>query len=377
MGNAAAFPSFQEDLSGEEDLSRTASFFTDETSLNEVNQASEPILTQGPVGGICMIGAVGKFASRINSSFIETGKMYNDRMLYKTVSKPTHWLRYTTAEKWIISNTKDKGKNSWGGFCRCKASGLSDPSHVKMWYVLNEQGTFQTQANICSTSITSEECNQLEELLLLQQRRQSVRAVKVQGATGTLASKINGVYKCKRDNKNRFGEPAEFERRLSESSSESITISSDEPGRWIVGMELPGNDLVLLAYCQATKGSGLCGTTRWFVSNSAAAFIVQPCMTVTPVDLETETEIHQVPIQPTRKTTGGADLKKMPESTNLRQRLSSIDTDRRYRRFYLGDRMPIKTNLQKRRTSKTRQVTFLPSLNLERTNIGVPMPAVK
>lgn len=38
-------------------------------------------------------GAKGSYSKYINCTFVATGKLYNNRMLYRSLSKPTYWLR--------------------------------------------------------------------------------------------------------------------------------------------------------------------------------------------------------------------------------------------------------------------------------------------
>ena len=103
---------------------------------------------------ICIKGAVGKFSQYINSSFVETAKMHNDRALYRNVSSPEHWLRYATNGQWMVSTTKDIEENLCGGVCFCETVGLPDPTCAKGWCVLDEeQGEFRTQAMVQATDL--------------------------------------------------------------------------------------------------------------------------------------------------------------------------------------------------------------------------------
>ena len=104
-----------------------------------------------PKKAIHITGAVGKFACQINSSFVETDQMHNDRILYKSFSSQNHWLRYTVDGRWIVSDTEDKDENLLGGICYCEAFGLLDPSMAKRWFVLKEQSVFQNQTRVVAT----------------------------------------------------------------------------------------------------------------------------------------------------------------------------------------------------------------------------------
>ena len=51
--------------------------------------------------GIRIKGAVGLFSGHINSTFFQTGQMYNKHMLYRSHSTPTCWLRVRIASSCI------------------------------------------------------------------------------------------------------------------------------------------------------------------------------------------------------------------------------------------------------------------------------------
>ena len=247
---------------------------------------------------ILLKGAVGKFACHINNSFIETNRMHNEHVLYKSSSN--HWLRFAFDGRWMVSNTNDKEENLLGGFCYCKKTGLPDPSYAKGWFVLGEQGIFRTQTQLkaTKTSDTSEnekvprspkdECQEEQEQQRAQKELEKYKintkievqrieeettknkipvAIKVQGATGLLAGEINGIYKRRECAKFFF------------QSHSHTTVFYDSSGRWIVH-----NGQRALAYCGVTGLSNPCKATRWYITNSSNCFSVQPSMSVTSVD---------------------------------------------------------------------------------------------
>ena len=238
---------------------------------------------------IFLTGAVGKFACHINNRFVETDRMHNEHVLYKSSSN--HWLRYAMDGRWMVSDTKDKDENVLAGFCYCKQVGLPDPSYAKGWFVLGVQGIFRTQTQVQavrrsetmgSESVMqsaqknlNEECKSEE---MQQQRSQEETekkkielpmAIKVQGATGLISHSINGIFK-RQQGANVFYR-----------SDQRTTMYYDSSQRWIVH-----DGERALAYCGVTGLSNPCDTsaTRWYVTNSSKSFSVQPKLSVTSLD---------------------------------------------------------------------------------------------
>ena len=105
------------------------------------------------VQGIRITGVTGMFSHHLNSFFAETGKIYNKRMLYRSLSNPNYWLRYAKHGKWVVSNTKDMQENSLGAICHCGAFGLMDPSCAKLWHVLGAPNAFGIQKQVVATEV--------------------------------------------------------------------------------------------------------------------------------------------------------------------------------------------------------------------------------
>ena len=222
-------------------------------------------------------GAVGKFSSGINSTFVDTGKMCNGRMLYQSWLSPDNWLRYTDDGRWMVSNTKDKDDNLSGGFCYCKTSGLLDPSCAETgWYVLGEQGVFRMQPMVEALKITSADD--------VKQFAKTPMAIKVQGATGLLAYKINGTYKCQNDPSQCHEAPKLFRRCEAQPASKCTTLAHDSLGRWVVTQGY------MLGYCELKDLTDPCDAKRWHVVNFAGSFSLQPSMSVARVSCK-QTEL--------------------------------------------------------------------------------------
>ena len=135
--------------------------------------------------GIRITGALGKFSSKINDSFVATGLKYNERVLYKSLTQRDIWLRFTTKGTWMVSNTEQKDENLLAGFCCCRENGHLDPSYAQGWYVSGIEGVFRTQARVKAKAINP----------AVQNTRPDLSAVKIEGAAGPNAQKINGVYR--------------------------------------------------------------------------------------------------------------------------------------------------------------------------------------
>ena len=267
-------------------------------NIDEWNQGEEQDIhdsaeiEQKRAMGIRIEGAVGMYAEYINCCFIQTGKMHNERMLYQSSRDPDHWLRYTTAARWMVCTTKDKEEGNYGGgFCCCKHSGLLDPSHAKGWFVLGRQGMFRTQTNLKATRMTKKQLNSLEvrhgvdEIKRIEAEATLhaaiPSAIKFQGATGLFANQINGTYKCKitRHLAEMIEDKTIFYRCGARTEGHKTTLLNDSSGRWIL---LQRSNV--LAYCNLTGLSNPCDATRWFISNSSKVFSVQLSVTVTTVD---------------------------------------------------------------------------------------------
>ena len=270
-------------------------------------------------------GAVGTYAEHINSCFVQNGEMYNTRMLYQSLSVPYHWLWYTMTGKWMVSKTKDRDGNFLDGFCHCKASGLLDPSHARFWFVLGRQGRFRMQTRVIASNETDGESKPRDlqvsfalppsgrhlalerELGLVfdtgecistggeQSTQDALPSVlKFAGVTGLLASKINGVYRCKTKkhptNPGEFIEDKKIFYRYQSQSGwryDSILLN-DSQGRWMVL-----RDNQVLAYCELSGLADPCDAKRWHVSDcskSLSSFTVQLSVDVTRGDVE---EPHQ------------------------------------------------------------------------------------
>lgn len=246
---------------------------------------SEEYEKRGVSHGIMIEGAIGSFACCINKNFMATGKLCNNRMLYRSFDEPYQWLRYATTKRWMVSSTKDKNANLWGGFCFCQTVGLADPSHTVTWSVFGGQGVFTKQTDLKATALDKSACDELRQTRMVEQRKVMVdavpRRVNVSGATGLLAYKINGVYECRSDQNNldeTFNKKNIYYRfNKKATNAAEIAITYDYSKRWIVGQSY-GRNTILLAYSAVSGLYDPCEATRWYVSTTSGRCHVQPCM---------------------------------------------------------------------------------------------------
>lgn len=163
------------------------------------------------------------------------------------------------------------------GYCCCKSKGLPDPSHGKLWYVLDDHGFFQPQAQMKAIAMSQIEC---QEKMVQIRNELSVKAVEIRGATGLFAKQINGTYKCCKKN---LSITKLFYRCVqSESTSDIITLAYDVSGRWLVGHTLLDcSDNLVLAYSEKSEATDPSDVQQWFTSDSTGCFSVEPSMEVT------------------------------------------------------------------------------------------------
>ena len=163
------------------------------------------------------------------------------------------------------------------GHCCCKTKGLPDPSHVKLWYVLDAHGFLQPQAQIEAIALSKAEC---QEKMAQIRNKLSVESVTIRGATGPSANQINGTYKCCK--KNSSIKKLFYRCVQSETTSDVITLAYDVSGRWLVGHTLLDcSDNVVLAYSEKSESTDPSDVQRWFTSDSSGCFTVELGMEVT------------------------------------------------------------------------------------------------
>ena len=228
---------------------------------------------------IRITGALGKFADHINDCFVETGVVYNKRTLYQSTTDKRCWLRFTTKGIWMVSSTEHKDENLLAGFCCCRDYGHLDPSYAQIWYVFGNEGVFRIQARVKAIAMNLNEIDST----FLDLKRDSLSAVKIQGATGPHAHKINGVYRRQKvGNQGRHKRASDFF-SYQQSSGQTSTLSYSFSGHWLL---IQGSNV--LAYCHLIRLANPCDALTWHVADAANKFTVQDDMTVKPCD-ETST----------------------------------------------------------------------------------------
>ena len=167
-----------------------------------------------------------------------------------------------------------------GGICRCKQRDLISPWHARSWFVLSrKKGVFRSQKLSTNRIQNNVSDKNLDEKLGQAEQRSSFDIVSIEGATGIVAEKINGIYQC--DHAKSYSKTSS--QNSSETETETIKLLYDsDTGRWIIGQTLgSGNDTLVLAYCASPNVCDPCDVSRWFVCNAASVFLVHPCMTIT------------------------------------------------------------------------------------------------
>ena len=247
--------------------------------LNRMKERRETIIANSLAAqkqiaqAVRITGALGTFAHLINHCFVKTGVLYNERTLYQSAADKNLWLRFTKNGRWMVSSTEHKDENLLAGFCCCRDYGHLDPSYAQIWYVFGNEGVFRIQARVKAIAMNLNEIDST----FLDLKRDSLSAVKIQGATGPHAHKINGVYRRqkvgKQDKETRARDFFSCKRSLARPS----TLSYDSSGHWVVIQ-----DSNMLAHCGFTGFDNPCDPMLWYVVNSATIFSVQNNMAVIP-----------------------------------------------------------------------------------------------
>ena len=98
--------------------------------------------------GICIKGAVGNSAGRVNGYYdLVPDKPHNFRPQYRKVDDPDAWLVMTPDGKWYVSSTETKKSNANGGWCRSTDHHTLTPDLATGWEMA-VNGTFVKQSEV-------------------------------------------------------------------------------------------------------------------------------------------------------------------------------------------------------------------------------------
>jgi hypothetical protein len=109
----------------------------------ELTEAEEAAAreVQGSDGkaAIMVAGVTGEKADKLNGWYETTVELQNGKPLFRKLKNPDAWLRFTTDDTWMFSDTSDKDLNNpecWSsGWCVSVEAGKDLPTQVDMWKI--------------------------------------------------------------------------------------------------------------------------------------------------------------------------------------------------------------------------------------------------
>jgi hypothetical protein len=88
---------------------------------------------------IMVAGVMGEKADKLNGWYETTVKLQNGKPLFRKLKHPDAWLRFTTDNTWMFSDTSDKDLNNTDGWCVSVEAGKDLPTHVDYWKIEEEE----------------------------------------------------------------------------------------------------------------------------------------------------------------------------------------------------------------------------------------------
>jgi hypothetical protein len=105
----------------------------------ELTEAEEAAArqVQGSDGkaAIMVAGVTGEKADKLNGWYETTDDLQNGKPLFRKLKNPDAWLRFTTDDTWMFSDTSDKDLNNTDGWCVSVEAGKDLPTQVDMWKI--------------------------------------------------------------------------------------------------------------------------------------------------------------------------------------------------------------------------------------------------
>lgn len=198
----------------------------EEEDLDTVERVVTKNMTKHGDGKFTISGATGGCASRINGTFEIGDEMQNGLPIYTKVGDSDTFIELChgpSGWRWYVKRTKDKGPNSsvCFGYYQCDDENMMLPSQTdnSAWFVY-ENKEFVTQSTVVITP--SDDLPLPSNInLLLAQARSSIKEAKleliaekerepypgsfrIEGATGKLPKRINGVFEPTSASQNGF-----------------------------------------------------------------------------------------------------------------------------------------------------------------------------
>ena len=126
---------------------------------------------------------------------------------------------------------------------------------------------------ITASALDKAQCKVQRQRMLEEQRATELGTcmagggIRISGATGPCAAKINGLYMCSQDNDQMCNGRKHYKRHKKGAVSRGDTWFRYDSGRWIVGQTLPVTaSIFLLGYCEQTLVSDPTTAKRWYVN---------------------------------------------------------------------------------------------------------------
>ena len=182
---------------GADQKKSTAFTKADVATQTEVVTSSASAAQSGVVPSVRIIGATGINAGVINGVYEPTGELSDGNMtVYRKMGAGDVWLEYHASTKlWQVKRTAAKGTSVCLAYCVVTVKGLPTECPKGQWQI-DDGSKFYPQPAI-TVSITSEDEAEAYRAELEREAARVVKgisSVRVEGATGTHADKINGVY---------------------------------------------------------------------------------------------------------------------------------------------------------------------------------------
>jgi hypothetical protein len=109
----------------------------------ELTEAEEATARQGEgsdgKAAVMVAGVMGEKADKLNGWYETTVHLQNGKPLFRKLNNPDAWLRFTTDNTWMFSDTSDKDLNNTTGWCVSVEAGKDLPTHVHCWKIEEEE----------------------------------------------------------------------------------------------------------------------------------------------------------------------------------------------------------------------------------------------
>jgi hypothetical protein len=126
----------------------------------ELTEAEEAAAREGEGSdgnaAIMVAGVMGEKAYKLNGWY-ETTDLQNGKPLFRKLKNPDVWLRFTTDNTWMFSDTSDTILNNTDGWCVSVEADKDLPTHVDCWKMEEEEEEEEVSENECEKDGEEEE----------------------------------------------------------------------------------------------------------------------------------------------------------------------------------------------------------------------------